>query len=157
MWWYSSCCPQPATVARKDGSSVGTRTRFARARLSHVLAPTRMLGRCLATEISASELRRKSAKSALLVGDNLTGHFFVGQLMNSECISIMLVTQSQFFFLGASTNLYIFLVGSSTPDFLGCITPGITWRSNACVLISYSLLSYHFTLSFQFNQAGLQN
>ena len=35
----------------------------------HVLAPTCMLSRCLSTKISASELRRKFIKSALLVGE----------------------------------------------------------------------------------------
>ena len=34
----------------------------------HVWAPICMLSRCLVTKISASELRRKSIKSALLVG-----------------------------------------------------------------------------------------
>ncbi len=54
---------QPATVACKNGSSVGMRTFFL-----HVLAPTRVLGSRLLSKIFASELRRKSVKSALLVG-----------------------------------------------------------------------------------------
>ena len=39
-----------------------------RATFLHVLAPTRMLSRRLVTKISASELRRKFVKGALLVG-----------------------------------------------------------------------------------------
>ena len=49
----------------QNGSSVETCTRCAHG-FCHVLAPIRMLSRCLATKLLASELRRKSIKSALL-------------------------------------------------------------------------------------------
>ncbi len=58
---------RPATVACETRSSVGTRARCT-PRLLHVLAPTRMLGRCSSTKNSASELRRRLIKTELLVG-----------------------------------------------------------------------------------------
>ncbi len=63
--------PDQPTVARKNGSSVGMRhalhARFF-TRFGHRFC---MLGRCLSTKISASELRRKFIRSALLVGEVL--------------------------------------------------------------------------------------
>ena len=68
-WWWCVCvcvCAQPATVGCRNGSSVGIRTRCV-----HVfacLAPICMPRSVLINKISATELRRKFIKSALLVG-----------------------------------------------------------------------------------------
>ena len=64
-WWRAEA--QPATLARKNGSSVGTCTCCVHV-FFHVLVPICMLSRWLSTKISASELRRKFLKVALLVG-----------------------------------------------------------------------------------------
>ncbi len=59
--------PQPATVACKMEAQSEC-AHVAHTFFLHVCAPTRMLGWHLLTKISASELSRKSIKSALSVG-----------------------------------------------------------------------------------------
>ena len=59
---------QPPTVVCKNGSSVGMRTRCVRVFFGTFWRPICMLSRLLSNKISASELRRKFIKSALLVG-----------------------------------------------------------------------------------------
>ena len=61
---------QPPTVGMQNGSSVGTRAYTLHTSLfSHLPRPICMLGRCLSTKISASELARKFLlRCELLVG-----------------------------------------------------------------------------------------
>ena len=97
---------QPPTVACKNGSSVGTRTRCTHV-FSHVPRRLCMLSRCLVTRISASELSRKFIKSALSVGWRLLSpapSFFFSQGRRRSFINSSSLFSSQ---LGWLSHVYI--------------------------------------------------